>query len=77
MPQEPKKRHSRARQGKRRHALKFTHKTLGVCKNCGNKHVSHTVCKICGYYNGKPFMKEEAPAANNPQEPAALKAKNA
>lgn len=53
MPQEPKKRHSRARQGKRRHAIKLTHANLSLCPNCGNKHVTHTVCPSCGFYKGK------------------------
>lgn len=52
MPQEPKKRHSRARQGKRRHAIKLTLASLSTCANCGNKHVSHTVCPLCGFYKG-------------------------
>jgi len=52
MPQEPKKRHSRARQGKRRHAIHLTLKSLSTCANCDATHVSHTVCPECGFYKG-------------------------
>lgn len=52
MPQEPKKRHSRARQGKRRHAIHLTLASLSTCANCGIKHVSHSVCPQCGFYKG-------------------------
>ncbi len=53
MPQEPKKRHSRQRQGKRRAAISVTLPNVSVCQNCGSPVESHTVCKACGYYKGK------------------------
>ncbi|MBI2622036.1 50S ribosomal protein L32 [Candidatus Microgenomates bacterium] len=34
MPQEPKRRHSRQRQGKRRASISFSLLRLGECKNC-------------------------------------------
>jgi large subunit ribosomal protein L32 len=52
MPQEPKKRHSRQRQGKRRAAINFTVPAFVVCSNCGAKMLSHSACKKCGYYKG-------------------------
>lgn len=56
MPQEPKKRHSRQRQGKRRAAISLT-VTSGIsCANCGAVIATHTVCKACGYYKGKEVM---------------------
>ncbi|MEK7559188.1 MAG: 50S ribosomal protein L32 [Patescibacteria group bacterium] len=56
MPQEPKKRHSRQRQGKRRHAISLGI-SLGVtCANCGTLNMPHTVCKKCGQYNGRQVV---------------------
>ena len=57
MAQEPKKRHSRARQGKRRAAIKLSITQAVVCKNCGAANVSHVVCAKCGYYKGEPVTK--------------------
>ena len=52
MPQEPKKRHSRQRQGKRRAAINFAVPSLVICSNCGNNILSHSTCSKCGYYKG-------------------------
>ena len=57
MAQEPKKRHSRARQGKRRAAIKLSITAAVICKNCGAAHISHAVCAKCGYYKGEPVLK--------------------
>jgi len=53
MPQEPKKRHSRARQGKRRASIHLTLAKTVPCSNCTALIMSHTVCKNCGYYKGR------------------------
>jgi len=59
MPQEPKRRHSRARQGKRRDHIKLvTQKTI-LCPNCGSSVLSHIACKKCGYYKGKEIIKKK------------------
>lgn len=52
MPQEPKKRHSRARQGKRRAAIKLVASKTVFCPNCGSAILAHIVCKNCGFYKG-------------------------
>ncbi|OGH06486.1 MAG: 50S ribosomal protein L32 [Candidatus Levybacteria bacterium RBG_13_35_9] len=52
MPQEPKKRHSRARQGKRRASIHLNLAKTVPCSNCTTLIMSHTVCKNCGYYKG-------------------------
>jgi large subunit ribosomal protein L32 len=57
MPHEPKKRHSRQRQGKRRAAIKLELPTPVVCKNCGAASLPHTVCVNCGYYKGEQVLK--------------------
>ncbi|MBI4084319.1 MAG: 50S ribosomal protein L32 [Candidatus Levybacteria bacterium] len=56
MPQEPKKRHSRARQGKRRAHIKLSTPQTTVCPNCDNMHESHTICPRCGYYKRKQYI---------------------
>lgn len=56
MPQEPKKRHSRARQGKRRAAIKLKTKKGITCLNCSALVLPHTVCKKCGYYDGRQVL---------------------
>ncbi len=53
MSQEPKRRHSKARKGKRRAAIILKKVGLISCKNCGKSTLSHIVCKECGYYQGK------------------------
>jgi large subunit ribosomal protein L32 len=60
MPQEPKKRHSRQRQGKRRHAIKLSVLKTVVCKNCSKNIKGHAVCKHCGYYRGKEIVNVNA-----------------
>lgn len=57
MPQEPKKRHSRQRQGKRRASIKLKITKTIVCPNCGAQTLPHTVCKNCGFYKGKSVFK--------------------
>ncbi len=53
MPHEPKKRHSRQRQGKRRASIHLAVPSAVICSNCGAKNISHTVCSTCGFYKGK------------------------
>lgn len=56
MPQEPKKRHSRQRQGKRRASISLEIPQTVACSNCGNRHLPHTVCAACGYYKGQEVI---------------------
>ncbi len=56
MPHEPKKRHSRARQGKRRANIKLKIPGFLACSNCQATVYPHTVCKKCGFYNGKQVL---------------------
>ncbi|MBI2034158.1 MAG: 50S ribosomal protein L32 [Candidatus Levybacteria bacterium] len=57
MPQEPKKRHSRQRQGKRRAHIRLTLSQTIKCSNCGETTRLHTVCAACGYYKGRQVLK--------------------
>lgn len=56
MPQEPKKRHSRQRQGKRRHAIKLEVPSVILCANCKSPTLPHAICRVCGYYSGKQVL---------------------
>jgi large subunit ribosomal protein L32 len=56
MPQEPKKRHSRARQGKRRAAIRLAVTKTVICPNCKAPILAHKICKNCGYYKGKMVL---------------------
>ena len=57
MPQEPKKRHSRARKGKRRASIKLKSPGGILCSNCKALVLPHMICKNCGYYQGKQIVK--------------------
>ncbi|MBI3951270.1 MAG: 50S ribosomal protein L32 [Acidobacteria bacterium] len=53
----PKRRHSRARRGRRR-----AHDGLGapnttLCTNCREPIPPHRVCPKCGYYKGRQVIK--------------------
>lgn len=56
MPQEPKKRHSRQRKGKRRASISYSTQKGMLCQNCANVVLPHRVCKHCGYYGGKKVL---------------------
>ena len=63
MPQEPKKRHSRQRQGKRRAAIHLAVSKTILCPNCKAPILPHRICKNCGYYKGKMVIDIEAKKA--------------
>mgnify|MGYP001560461784 CR=1 FL=1 len=56
MPQEPKRRHSRGRKGKRRASIHLTGVETVKCGNCGSPVLAHSVCKNCGFYKGKEIV---------------------
>lgn len=47
------RRSSRTRRDKRRTHYKISVPGMVVCSNCGELKLSHRVCPVCGYYNGK------------------------
>lgn len=50
----PKNRPSKSRT-RRKHSINGKIKNVPnmvECKNCGDKHLPHRVCKKCGFYNG-------------------------
>ncbi|HVZ58768.1 MAG TPA: 50S ribosomal protein L32 [Patescibacteria group bacterium] len=56
MAHEPKKRHSRQRQGKRRASIALKTVTTVRCENCGEQHLPHLVCPHCGFYRGSEIV---------------------
>ena len=63
MSQEPKKRHSRARQGKRRASISLRPDAKTVCPNCQAVIVPHVVCRNCGFYRGREVVRRNATPA--------------
>lgn len=53
MPQEPKKKHSKAAKRTRRASITLEAISLVVCPNCQEKTIAHMVCRNCGFYNKK------------------------
>jgi len=53
----PKRKVSKARQGKRRAHLHLKMVRLVECSHCQELKMPHTVCPHCGYYRGKQVMK--------------------
>lgn len=56
MPPLPKRRISRARQGKRRQAIRLKNTAYESCPQCGALKRPHTVCPNCGYYKGQVML---------------------
>jgi large subunit ribosomal protein L32 len=56
MPPLPKKKTSKARQGKRRSHLGLTPPALDVCSHCHSPKPPHRVCPTCGSYNGREVI---------------------
>ncbi len=52
----PKRRHSRARTGKRRAHDHLVRGAEQFCSNCGEATVPHRVCSFCGYYKGRQVI---------------------
>ncbi|MCY3776955.1 MAG: 50S ribosomal protein L32 [Candidatus Aminicenantes bacterium] len=53
----PKRRHSRARRGRRRSHDFLTAPSLATCSHCGSTVLPHRVCRECGYYKGRQVIK--------------------
>lgn len=52
----PKRRTSRARQGKRRSHLHVTPITIQYCPECNEAVLPHRVCSNCGKYQGREVI---------------------
>jgi large subunit ribosomal protein L32 len=58
----PKRRHSKARTGKRRAHDALRAPQTVLCENCQEPRQSHRVCLKCGYYNERQVLKVEQEA---------------
>ncbi len=56
----PKRKHSKARRDNRRAHDFLTPIVSNRCKNCGDNHLPHHVCKNCGFYGGKKVLEVKA-----------------
>lgn len=70
MPQEPKRRHSRARKGKRRASISLSIPNAVICPNCQAMMIPHSVCKNCGFYRGKEIINLSKPDKTTSTESA-------
>ncbi|MFQ5504301.1 MAG: 50S ribosomal protein L32 [Planctomycetota bacterium] len=52
----PRRKHSRARQAKRRAHWKTVPVQLVECSQCGKRIRPHTVCMGCGHYRAKQVL---------------------
>jgi len=59
MGAQPKKKITRARQGKRRSAIKLDLIKLAKCPNCGEPKQLHSACLKCGTYKDLTVFKKE------------------
>ncbi|MDD5020301.1 MAG: 50S ribosomal protein L32 [Candidatus Omnitrophica bacterium] len=56
----PRRRHSKTRGRKRRTHWKVDAVQLMECSQCKSPKLSHRICPVCGYYNGKLVLDFEA-----------------
>ena len=56
MPPQPKRKHSRARQGERQSHLALKAAALVECPQCKNPKIPHRACPTCGTYDGREVV---------------------
>jgi len=66
MPIAPPRRISKTRKRKRRTHYKVEVPGMTLCPNCGEMKLSHNVCRVCGYYDGKLVI-NKAETTEEPQ----------
>ena len=52
----PKQKHTKSRKNRRRGNIYIKVPRLIHCPKCGRLILPHTVCKYCGYYNGREVI---------------------
>ena len=57
----PKRKLSKARQGKRRSHLEMAIPALDLCPQCHSPKLSHRVCPTCGTYAGRQVVEIKGP----------------
>lgn len=59
----PKRKYSKARQGRRRVNLKVADTPrLDTCSQCGNAKLPHRACAACGTYNSREVIAIKSPS---------------
>ena len=66
----PVRRISKTRKRKRRTHYKIEVPGMTLCPNCGEMKLAHTVCKACGYYDGKKVLEIKTKEAEEVKEEA-------
>lgn len=56
----PKRRHSRARTGKRRAHDHVVAQAESICSHCSEGAMPHRVCPKCGYYRDRQVIEVES-----------------
>ncbi len=57
----PKKKYTKARQGKRRSHLRLTPPATDLCPQCHTIKLCHHVCPTCGSYGGQEVIEVKGP----------------
>lgn len=52
----PKQRKTKSKRDQRRMHIHLDEPSLTLCEKCKTPVLPHTVCKNCGYYNGKQII---------------------
>ena len=75
----PVRRISKTRKRKRRTHYKIEVPGMTLCPNCGEMKLAHTVCKSCGYYDGRQVLeiKSKEVEEETPEEKPAKKSRKA
>jgi large subunit ribosomal protein L32 len=58
----PFRRTSKAAKRRRRTHFKLAMPGMSVCENCGEMKFSHRICKACGTYRGREYIKVDKDA---------------
>ena len=59
MTPQPKRKHSKGRRDRRRAHDAIEGLALVTCSNCGELRQAHTVCRNCGFYEGREVIAVE------------------
>ena len=74
----PVRRISKTRKRKRRTHYKIEVPGMTLCPNCGEMKLAHTVCKNCGFYDGRKVLEiKTKEVEEEPEEKPAKKSRKA
>ena len=52
----PKRRRSKSKKRMNKANWNISIPTMSICSHCGEMHLSHNACTVCGFYNGKKVL---------------------